>query len=88
MGGVFRSGLRRRTPGPSSSSVRKRTPPLSSASWILVRASCDTFGPVPVSIRFTVGSDIPARFASCVWDHPRSPRAARICSRVITPFSP
>jgi hypothetical protein len=85
---VFRSGRRRRTPGPSSLSAIKRTPALSSASRIRARASSDTFGPVPVSIRFTVGSDIPARSASCVWDHPRSPRAARICSRVTALLSP
>jgi hypothetical protein len=45
---VFRSGRRRRTPGPSSPSAIKRTPALSTASRIRARASSDTFGPVPM----------------------------------------
>jgi hypothetical protein len=86
--GVFRSGFRRRTPGPPPFSAIRRTPAASSASRMRERASSDTFGPVPVSARLTVGSDIPARSASCDWDHPSRPRAARICSRVITPIIP
>jgi hypothetical protein len=83
---VFRSGFRSRTPGPPPFSAIRRMPAASSASRMRARASSDTFGPVPVSTRFTVGSDIPARLASCDWDHPSRPRAARICSRVITPI--
>jgi hypothetical protein len=81
---VLRSGFRRRTPGPPPFSAINRMPAASSASRMRARASSDTFGPVPVSTRLTVGSDIPARLASCDWDHPSRPRAARICSRVIT----
>src|SRR6266568_4120084 len=57
-------GFRKRTPSPPPFSSRNTMPAASSARCSLARASSETRGPVPVSTRFTVGRDSPARVAS------------------------
>ena len=59
-----RLGFRKRTPRPPPFSSRNSIPAASRALSSLARASSETRGPVPVSTRFTVGSDSPARSAS------------------------
>ncbi len=74
-----------RTPTPPPFSGMNSTPALSSAFWTASFTSSETFGPLlsSLSSRLMVGKDRPAASASCVWDQPSKPRAARICSTEI-----
>jgi hypothetical protein len=82
--GFLRRCFRKRTPGPPPFSEINLAPPPSNACLMRERASSETAGPFPRSTRFIVGKESPARFASSDCDHPRSARAALICSIVIT----